>query len=138
MFWDLIYELAADRGMTVLVTTHYMDEAEQCDRLAFILNGELIADGTPREIKSRSRAACFEVEPRTIRSSRSKRRGRTRRVEDAYLLGVALRAVAPPESQDIGRRSRARDGRPRRAVARGRVRLAGPEQAAAPAEEGAS
>ncbi|MEO8036284.1 MAG: ABC transporter ATP-binding protein, partial [Acidobacteriota bacterium] len=39
LFWDLIYELAADRGMTVLVTTHYMDEAEQCDRLAFILDG---------------------------------------------------------------------------------------------------
>ena len=41
LFWDLIYELAAERGMTVLVTTHYMDEAEQCDRLAFILDGKL-------------------------------------------------------------------------------------------------
>ena len=38
-FWDLIYELAATRGMTVLVTTHYMDEAEQCARLALILDG---------------------------------------------------------------------------------------------------
>jgi ABC-2 type transport system ATP-binding protein len=47
LFWDLIYELAADRGMTVLVTTHYMDEAEQCDRLAFILDGALIANGSP-------------------------------------------------------------------------------------------
>ena len=37
--------------MTVLVTTHYMDEAEQCDRLAFILDGALIADGSPRELK---------------------------------------------------------------------------------------
>ena len=51
MFWDLIYELAADRGMTVLVTTHYMDEAEQCDRLAFILDGVLIAEGSPEELK---------------------------------------------------------------------------------------
>ncbi|MGZ6988286.1 MAG: ABC transporter ATP-binding protein, partial [Thermoanaerobaculia bacterium] len=51
LFWDLIYELAASRGMTVLVTTHYMDEAEQCDRLAFILNGRLIAEGTPHELK---------------------------------------------------------------------------------------
>src|SRR5439155_1978969 len=43
LFWDLIYELAAARGMTVLVTTHYMDEAEQCDCLAFILDGLLMA-----------------------------------------------------------------------------------------------
>src|SRR5690606_20167893 len=47
LFWDLIYELAGERGMTVLVTTHYMDEAEQCDRLAFILDGKLIAAGAP-------------------------------------------------------------------------------------------
>ena len=51
IFWDLIYELAAGRGMTVLVTTHYMDEAEQCDRLAFLLEGELIAEGTPPDLK---------------------------------------------------------------------------------------
>ena len=62
MFWDLIYELAADRGMTVLVTTHYMDEAEQCDRLAFILEGDLIADGSPLELKSHLAGRLFEVE----------------------------------------------------------------------------
>ena len=62
MFWDLIYELAADRGMTVLVTTHYMDEAEQCDRLAFILDGDLIADGSPLELKSHLAGRLFEVE----------------------------------------------------------------------------
>jgi ABC-2 type transport system ATP-binding protein len=49
-FWDLIYRLAAG-GVTVFVTTHYMDEAEYCDRLALIYRGELIALGTPDELK---------------------------------------------------------------------------------------
>jgi ABC-2 type transport system ATP-binding protein len=51
-FWDLIYHLA-ERGVTVFVTTHYMDEAEYCDRLGLIYRGELIAVGTPEELKSR-------------------------------------------------------------------------------------
>lgn len=49
-FWDLIYQLAA-KGVTVLVTTHYMDEAEFCDRLILIYQGRIIAQGTPRELK---------------------------------------------------------------------------------------
>ena len=51
-FWDLIYELA-EQGITVFVTTHYMDEAEYCDRLAMIYRGELVAIGTPAEMKAR-------------------------------------------------------------------------------------
>lgn len=49
-FWDLIYQLAGE-GVTVFVTTHYMDEAEYCDRLAMIYRGELVAIGTPDELK---------------------------------------------------------------------------------------
>ncbi len=49
-FWRLLYRLAAE-GTTIFVTTHYMDEAEQCHRLAFIHNGRLTATGTPSEIK---------------------------------------------------------------------------------------
>ena len=49
-FWELIYSLA-EGGVTVFVTTHYMDEAENCDRLALIYRGELIAVGTPLELK---------------------------------------------------------------------------------------
>lgn len=48
-FWETIYRLAA-RGTTILVTTHYMDEAERCKRLAFLSRGHLIALGTPKEI----------------------------------------------------------------------------------------
>ncbi|MEW6367090.1 MAG: ABC transporter ATP-binding protein [Acidobacteriota bacterium] len=49
-FWDLIYALAK-RGTTIFVTTHYMEEAEYCDRLGLIYRGELIALGTPRDLK---------------------------------------------------------------------------------------
>ena len=50
-FWDLIYELSG-KGVTVFVTTHYMEEAEYCDRLGLIHRGELIAIGTPEELKT--------------------------------------------------------------------------------------
>lgn len=49
-FWDLIYELSG-KGVTIFVTTHYMDEAEYCDRLGLIYRGELIAIGTPEVLK---------------------------------------------------------------------------------------
>jgi len=49
-FWDLLYKLVAE-GITVFITTHYMDEAEHCHRLAFIQHGEIIAQGTPTDIK---------------------------------------------------------------------------------------
>jgi len=49
-FWDLIYELSG-KGVTVFVTTHYMDEAEYCDRVGLIHRGELIATGTPQRLK---------------------------------------------------------------------------------------
>ena len=50
-FWELLYELA-NTGVTLFVTTHYMDEATHCNRLAFIYRGNIIADGTPQEIKA--------------------------------------------------------------------------------------
>jgi len=49
-FWDLIHALAAD-GVTVLVSTHYMDEAEYCHRVALINQGRIIATGSPQELK---------------------------------------------------------------------------------------
>jgi ABC-2 type transport system ATP-binding protein len=49
-FWDLLYQLADD-GTTIFVTTHYMDEAEHCQDLAFIHSGRIIARGAPEEIK---------------------------------------------------------------------------------------
>ena len=49
-FWELIYDAAA-RGITVFVTTHYMDEAEYCDRISIMVDGKISAMGTPEELK---------------------------------------------------------------------------------------
>jgi ABC-2 type transport system ATP-binding protein len=60
-FWQQIYQLAAE-GTTALLTTHYMDEAERCHRLAFIFRGELLDVGTPSEIVERRKLRVAEIE----------------------------------------------------------------------------
>ena len=59
-FWDEIHELAA-RGLTFLITTHYMDEAERCDRLAYISFGKLLVDGTVDQVIEKARLATWAV-----------------------------------------------------------------------------
>ena len=104
-FWDLIYDLAS-QGVTVFVTTHYMDEAEYCDRLGLIYRGELIALGTPEVLKTelmqddvldvlceRPETAMGEIEQLPA-------------VEEAALFGRGLHVVASDGEQaaaDIGR-----------------------------------
>jgi ABC-2 type transport system ATP-binding protein len=62
-FWAEIHELAAD-GMTVLVSTHYMDEAERCHALAYIAYGRLLVTGTAREVIAHSGLSTFVVDAR--------------------------------------------------------------------------
>jgi ABC-2 type transport system ATP-binding protein len=50
-FWEIIYYLSREKGITVIVSTHYMDEAENCDRIGLMNRGRLIAVGTPEELK---------------------------------------------------------------------------------------
>jgi ABC-2 type transport system ATP-binding protein len=58
-FWELIYE-AAGRGTTILVTTHYMDEAEYCDRISIMVAGRIVALGTPAELKQQFSAPSID------------------------------------------------------------------------------
>jgi ABC-type multidrug transport system ATPase subunit len=51
-FWEIIYRLSKESGVTIIVSTHYMDEAEHCDRLGFMHKGRLIASDTPSNLKS--------------------------------------------------------------------------------------
>jgi ABC-2 type transport system ATP-binding protein len=61
-FWDLIYAMAQE-GRAVLVTTHYMEEAEFCDRLVLIYQGRIIAQGAPRDLKSEVRETILALYP---------------------------------------------------------------------------
>ena len=60
-FWEQIYRLASE-GTTVLLTTHYMDEAERCHRLAFIFRGQVLDVGTPEQIIERRALRAMELE----------------------------------------------------------------------------
>lgn len=59
-FWAMINRLA-DGGTAILVTTHYLEEAEQCNRLGFMVGGELVAEGTPSEIKAAQGGRVLEI-----------------------------------------------------------------------------
>ena len=92
-FWDLIYSLSG-QGVTVFVTTHYMEESEYCDRLGIIYRGELIALGTPRELKTRHmQEAVLEVECERPNDAMELLE-RLPEVREAALFGKGLHAVA--------------------------------------------
>lgn len=59
IFWEMIYSLARE-GITVLVTTHYMDEASSCDLLCFIFNGKIMAAGAPKELIEKEQVGNLE------------------------------------------------------------------------------
>ena len=92
-FWDLIYELSSG-GVTVFVTTHYMDEAEYCDRLGLIYRGELIALGAPEALKTElMREQVLEVlceRPQDAMTELEKLGS----VKEAALFGKGLHVVA--------------------------------------------
>lgn len=109
-FWNLIYELAG-QGVTVFVTTHYMDEAEYCDRIALIYRGELIANGSPETLKTRfMRDEVLEIaceRPHEALSEVEQSPG----VKEAALFGKGLHAVTAPGAEAaaaVGARLRAR------------------------------
>jgi ABC-2 type transport system ATP-binding protein len=93
-FWDLIYELA-DAGTTIMVTTHYMDEAELCQRLAFIQRGRIVADGSPAGIKEREmRGQVLEIDCSSPALAIPALR-EIEAFEEVALYGAQIHAVAP-------------------------------------------
>ncbi len=97
-FWEQIHRISAE-GTTVLLTTHYMDEAERCHRLAFIFRGTLLDVGTPEQIVERRRLCVAEVEvdkPREL-AERLRTRPEVDEVSHfGHVLRVAVRDLADP------------------------------------------
>jgi drug efflux transport system ATP-binding protein len=90
-FWELIQQLRSE-GVTVFVTTHYMEEAEFCSRLALIYRGRLVALGTPTELKRRVRGDLLLVEATPLGAALEVIK-RLPIVRDAAVFGNALHVV---------------------------------------------
>lgn len=98
-FWDLLYQLVAE-GITVFVTTHYMDEAEHCQRLAFIQRGNIIAYGSPEEIKrDKMLGQVLEISPsdaiKAVKVLRAAKNTEQMPLEEVELYGSLVHVVAP-------------------------------------------
>ena len=90
-FWDLINDMAGE-GMTVLVSTHYMDEAERCKRVVYLSGGKLIVQGTAEEVVRDAGLIVFELTGTGIDKISKRLRGAPG-VESATIFGQALRVV---------------------------------------------
>jgi drug efflux transport system ATP-binding protein len=98
-FWDLLYQLTST-GVTVFITTHYMDEAEHCHRLAFLQHGQIIAYGSPAQIKSGgAHGQMLELTPpdpiRALQALREAQAAAQLPLSDIELFGSVVRVVVP-------------------------------------------
>ncbi|CAH1527989.1 ABC-type multidrug transport system, ATPase component [Vibrio jasicida] len=90
-FWEQLFDLS-DQGTTILVTTHYMDEAERCHRLAIMEAGEIRADGEPEELMAQMGVNIVEVKADNLRELKDKVI-RREEVRSAAQLGIRLRIL---------------------------------------------
>jgi ABC-2 type transport system ATP-binding protein len=87
-FWEQIHQLAAE-GLTFLITTHYMDEAERCHRLAYIAYGSLLASGSVQEVVDQAALTTFEVHGPDLQALAKELRSHAG-VQQAVPFGAAL------------------------------------------------
>ena len=108
-FWDEIHRLAAD-GLTVLITTHYMDEAERCHRLAYLAYGNLLTHGTLVEVLANARLTTWSVTGPDLLALAEKLRG-CPGVEQVVAFGTTLHVSGRDAAALDAARLAARDPR---------------------------
>jgi ABC-2 type transport system ATP-binding protein len=97
-FWESLFDLAA-AGTTILVSTHYMDEAERCHRVAILDRGRLVAGGSPRQLMDTIDAVVVEIEAPDVRAARHALDGQPL-VKSVAQLGTRLHALLDPRASD--------------------------------------
>ncbi len=96
-FWEQIYKLS-DHGVTIFVTTHYLDEAEECNRIGMIFNGTLSAIGEPDDLKkNRFTGRIYKFDSRNPWESADHLRGRSD-IDDVVLFGSELHVTLKPDA----------------------------------------
>jgi ABC-2 type transport system ATP-binding protein len=108
-FWDEIQQLAAN-GLTVLITTHYMDEAERCDRLAYLNNGKLLTRGTLAEVLGASKLITWTVTGPGLRELATALRGKPG-IEQVVAFGNTLHVCGRDAAKLEAATASVRDGR---------------------------
>jgi ABC-2 type transport system ATP-binding protein len=97
-FWESLFALV-HRGTTILVSTHYMDEAERCHRLAILEQGRLVAEGSPKQLAAGIDAVVMEIEAEDIEGARHVL-ATVAGVKSVAQLGTRLHALLDREMQD--------------------------------------
>src|SRR5579864_2505861 len=92
-FWDLIHDMAGD-GLTVLVSTHYMDEAERCNRIVYLAQGKIVVQGGADEVTREAALITFEATGADVDNA-ARRMRRVPGVEAAAVFGHALHVAGP-------------------------------------------
>jgi len=105
-FWTMINRVA-DGGAAVLVTTHYLEEAEQCNRLGFMVGGELVAEGTPSGIKAAQGGRVLEIRVDDPSRALALLRGELDHWR-VSLFGDRIHVIVDGDATDAARRLRAR------------------------------
>ena len=99
LFWDIIYQLTS-AGTTFMVSTHFMDEAEHCDKLGFIYEGKMIATGTPAQLKATIPGKMLTITTETPMKLLTQVRELKMPFNDAYVCGASLRLLVDDGQED--------------------------------------
>jgi ABC-2 type transport system ATP-binding protein len=103
-FWELLFRLSREQRVAILVTTHYMSEAEQCDRLALLFDGRLVADATPAVLKREvAETDGLPIEMHVDRPIDALEALTARGWPDAALFGPHVRVLSRDAGRDLER-----------------------------------
>jgi ABC-2 type transport system ATP-binding protein len=100
LFWDILYNLAQN-GTTILVTTHFMDEAEHCNSVGFIYQSQLTATGTPYELKKSIPGELFALQSEDSLDTLARLQASDFSYEDAYIFGKELHVLLQENSDAL-------------------------------------